>query len=201
MRTQAAGGPMPGARALGSGHFDLEKDWDPFGSPKRSTIICGSTRRDPFMRRWVMISSAVFGQVPALRYRISTAAPLRSTRKSVACAVPQCGGDAQGRADRARPARFHHLPRRRMPGEITDKNADRLDVSREGEVVVLRVSALSFLHHQVRSLTGSLKLVGKQWRWKGSGRPSRRATAPAAAPWLRRRDSISSGWIIRPVPG
>lgn len=40
------------------------------------------------------------------------------------------------------------------------KTLDRLDVSREGNAVVLRASARSFLHHQVRSIAGSLKLVG-----------------------------------------
>jgi tRNA pseudouridine38-40 synthase len=44
------------------------------------------------------------------------------------------------------------------------KTLDRLDVSRHGEAVVIRASARSFLHHQVRSITGSLKLVG-EGRW------------------------------------
>ena len=41
------------------------------------------------------------------------------------------------------------------------KTLDRLEVSRAGEAVVIRASARSFLHHQVRSITGSLKLVGE----------------------------------------
>lgn len=44
------------------------------------------------------------------------------------------------------------------------KTLDRIEVEREGHAVVLRVSARSFLHHQVRSITGSLKLVGEE-RW------------------------------------
>ena len=42
-----------------------------------------------------------------------------------------------------------------------EKTLDRLDVSRAGEAVVIRASARSFLHHQVRSIAGSLKLVGE----------------------------------------
>jgi tRNA pseudouridine38-40 synthase len=42
-----------------------------------------------------------------------------------------------------------------------EKTLDRLDVSRAGEAVVIRASARSFLHHQVRSMAGSLKLVGE----------------------------------------
>ena len=41
------------------------------------------------------------------------------------------------------------------------KTLDRLDVSRQGDAVVVAASARSFLHHQVRSMVGSLKLVGE----------------------------------------
>jgi tRNA pseudouridine38-40 synthase len=44
------------------------------------------------------------------------------------------------------------------------KTLDRLDVSRQLDLVVIRTSARSFLHHQVRSMVGSLKLVG-EGRW------------------------------------
>jgi tRNA pseudouridine38-40 synthase len=42
-----------------------------------------------------------------------------------------------------------------------EKTLDRLDVSREGDSIVVRASARSFLHSQVRSMVGSLKLVGE----------------------------------------
>ncbi len=41
------------------------------------------------------------------------------------------------------------------------KTLDRLDVSREGEEVVVRATARSFLHNQVRSMVGTLKKVGE----------------------------------------
>ncbi len=41
------------------------------------------------------------------------------------------------------------------------KTLDALTVEREGEEIRLRASARSFLHHQVRSFVGSLKLVGE----------------------------------------
>lgn len=40
------------------------------------------------------------------------------------------------------------------------KTLDRLDVTREGDEVVVRASARSFLHNQVRSMVGALKKVG-----------------------------------------
>jgi tRNA pseudouridine38-40 synthase len=41
------------------------------------------------------------------------------------------------------------------------KTLDRLDVARVGEEIHINASARSFLHHQVRSMVGSLKLVGE----------------------------------------
>jgi tRNA pseudouridine38-40 synthase len=44
------------------------------------------------------------------------------------------------------------------------KTLTRLDVARDGDVVAIRASARSFLHHQVRSIVGSLALVGdRKW--------------------------------------
>ncbi len=40
------------------------------------------------------------------------------------------------------------------------KTLDRLDVTRAGEYIDIRAEALSFLHHQVRSMVGCLALVG-----------------------------------------
>jgi tRNA pseudouridine38-40 synthase len=45
------------------------------------------------------------------------------------------------------------------------KTLDRLDVTRDGDEVQIRASARSFLHHQVRSMVGTLKHVG-DGRWK-----------------------------------
>jgi tRNA pseudouridine38-40 synthase len=44
------------------------------------------------------------------------------------------------------------------------KTLDRLDVERDGDEVRIAASARSFLHHQVRSMVGSLALVG-EGRW------------------------------------
>ncbi|MBM3570779.1 MAG: tRNA pseudouridine(38-40) synthase TruA [Alphaproteobacteria bacterium] len=44
------------------------------------------------------------------------------------------------------------------------KTLDRLDVTRHGEVVEIAAAARSFLHHQVRNMVGTLKLVG-EGRW------------------------------------
>jgi tRNA pseudouridine38-40 synthase len=44
------------------------------------------------------------------------------------------------------------------------KTLDRLDVRREGDRIIVRAEARSFLHHQVRSMVGCLAMVGRgQW--------------------------------------
>ena len=44
------------------------------------------------------------------------------------------------------------------------RTLDRLEVTREGERIVVHASARSFLHHQVRSMVGALKMAGTG-RW------------------------------------
>jgi tRNA pseudouridine38-40 synthase len=41
------------------------------------------------------------------------------------------------------------------------RTIDRLDVRREGDLVEIRATAQSFLHNQIRSFAGTLKLVGE----------------------------------------
>ncbi len=40
------------------------------------------------------------------------------------------------------------------------KTLDRLDICRQGEEIIFTVEARSFLHHQVRNMVGTLKMVG-----------------------------------------
>lgn len=47
------------------------------------------------------------------------------------------------------------------------RTLDRLEVRREGREIVIEASARSFLHNQVRSMVGSLKLVG-EGKWTSS---------------------------------
>jgi tRNA pseudouridine38-40 synthase len=67
------------------------------------------------------------------------------------------------------------------------KTLDRLDVERQGDEVLIRASARSFLHHQVRSMVGSLAWVG-EGRWSppdlaaALAACSRTACGPVAPP-------------------
>jgi tRNA pseudouridine38-40 synthase len=67
------------------------------------------------------------------------------------------------------------------------KSIDRFDVRREGEEIVCAASARSFLHHQVRSMVGTLKLVGEgKWRPRDVAAAldarDRKACGPVAPP-------------------
>ncbi|HJS31040.1 MAG TPA: tRNA pseudouridine(38-40) synthase TruA [Alphaproteobacteria bacterium] len=77
-----------------------------------------------------------------------------------------------------------------------EKTLDALDVSREGDEIRIVARARSFLHHQVRNMVGTLKLVGEgKWiaadvaralaaRDRAAGGP----TAPACGLYLTRVD-------------
>lgn len=67
------------------------------------------------------------------------------------------------------------------------RTLDQLDVRREGEAVIIETHARSFLHHQVRNMAGTLKLVG-EGRWdverveQALAARDRRAAGPTAPP-------------------
>ena len=67
------------------------------------------------------------------------------------------------------------------------KTLDRLDVAREGDEIAVYASARSFLHNQVRSLVGTLKLAGEGKWLAGDVRAAleaadRSACGPVAPP-------------------
>jgi tRNA pseudouridine38-40 synthase len=63
------------------------------------------------------------------------------------------------------------------------KTLDRLEVRRSGEEVVIEAGARSFLHHQVRNMVGSLKLVGEgKWTAEQIGRVLAARDRTAAGP-------------------
>jgi tRNA pseudouridine38-40 synthase len=62
------------------------------------------------------------------------------------------------------------------------RTLDRLDVTRDGDIIEIVALARSFLHHQVRNFAGTLKLVG-EGRW----------TAERVAAALAARDRAAAG--------
>jgi tRNA pseudouridine38-40 synthase len=60
------------------------------------------------------------------------------------------------------------------------KTLDRLEVGTLGDEIVIEASARSFLHNQVRSMVGSLKMVG-EGKWPASGMAAALAAKDRAA--------------------
>lgn len=66
-----------------------------------------------------------------------------------------------------------------------EKTLDRLEVAQAGALIEIHAAARSFLHHQVRNMVGTLKLVGEgRWRPEDVARAlaarDRRAAGPTA---------------------
>ncbi len=174
VRTQTAGRTDAGVHALGQvAHFDLEKDWEPFRvsealnhhlRPHPVAVLSCEKVGDDFEARFS-------AKARHYEYRILNrrARPALDTNRVWHVPVPL---DAETMHAAAQMVLGQHDFTTFRAAECQAKSPvrtlDRLDVSREGDMVVIRVSALSFLHHQVRSLTGSLKLVG-EGKWKVSG--------------------------------
>lgn len=55
---------------------------------------------------------------------------------------------------------LHLFSSRRLPVQIAAQNARPTGITAEGDEIVFTVEARSFLHHQVRNMVGTLKLVG-----------------------------------------
>ncbi len=171
-RIITAGRTDAGVHALGQvAHVDLLKDW----SPDRLRDGLNAHLRDAGDSVAVIEAQAVpagfSARASALRrhylYRIVARrppAPLAAGR-AWHVARPLDAGLMQEGADRLL---GHHdfTTFRSMDCQAKSpmKTLERLEVTRDGEIVEIRASARSFLHHQVRSMVGSLELVGAG-RW------------------------------------
>jgi tRNA pseudouridine38-40 synthase len=88
------------------------------------------------------------------------------------------------------------------------KTLDRLDVGVAGEEIRIEASARSFLHNQVRSMVGSLKMVGEgKWRPGDMGvalqaqdRSACGPVAPARGLYLVRVDYAAGAGSLQPEP-
>ena len=199
---RGAGRPDAGVHALGQvAHLDLQRDWR------------GDTLRDGLNAHLRPEPVAVLSAEPVAadfdarfsairrhyRYRILTRrAPPALGRgrvwhvKRPLDAVAMQSGAARlvGQHD------FTTFRSVECQAKSPVKTLDRLDVSLDGEEIAISATARSFLHNQVRSLVGSLKLVG-EGRWSADDlqraleardRSACGPVAPAAGLYLMRVD-------------
>ena len=168
---QGAGRTDAGVHATGqTAHLDLPRDYAPHQ-------VCGSLN---FHLRPAAISVLAAERVPdefharlsaigrAYLYRILNrrSPPALERGKVWHLGVPL---DTDAMAEGARHLLGHHdftsFRASFCQAKSPVKTLDRLDVERVGDEIRIVVKARSFLHHQVRNMVGTLKLVGAgQWR-------------------------------------
>jgi len=199
---KGAGRTDAGVHALGQvAHFDLAKDWDPLRvreavnfhlKPAPVVVLECAAAESDFDARFSATQRHYLYRIltrrgpPALdRNRVWWL-----TTRLDAEAMREAAGLLIGRHD------FTTFRAAGCQAKSPLRTLDRLDVDRDGSEICIRASARSFLHNQVRSMVGSLKLVG-EGKW--SPEDLRRAleardraecgpVAPAAGLYLVRVD-------------
>lgn len=167
VRLQAAGRTDSGVHARGQVvHFDLSREWDAFRiseamnyhlKPHRVAVVSAEAVPDTFEARFSAIARHY-------EYRILNrrARPALEANKVWHVSRPL---DANKMHDAAQTILGQHdfttFRAAECQAKSPIKSLTSLDVRREGELIIVTSSARSFLHHQVRSMVGSLKLVGE----------------------------------------
>lgn len=165
--TQAAGRTDAGVHALGQVvHFDLDRTWDPRKirealnfhlKPHPVAVIEAEAVGEDFEARFSATARSY--QYDILNRRARPALDDgRVWHVPVALDVDAMHAAAQlivGRHD------FSTFRAAECQANSPIRTLDVFTVSREGEIIAVRAKARSFLHSQVRSMVGSLKLVGE----------------------------------------
>jgi tRNA pseudouridine38-40 synthase len=164
---QAAGRTDAGVHALGQVvSFDLGRDWDPFRirealnfhtKPHPVAVIEAGAVPAGFEARFSAVARHYEYRIlnrrgrPALDAHRVWHCPMRLDAEAMHAAAQTILGKHDFTTFRAAECQ----------AKSPEKTLDRLDVTREGEIIAIRAGARSFLHSQVRSMVGSLKLVGE----------------------------------------
>lgn len=188
-----AGRTDAGVHALGQvAHFDVVREWpedtvrDAINAhlrPEPVAILEATRVGNDFDARFSAIKRHY-------RYRIvSRRAPLAVERGHAWHVMKAL--DAGAMHDAAQALVGHHdfttFRSTECQAASPEKTLDRLDVTRKGDLIVVEATARSFLHNQVRSMVGSLKMAG-EGKWT-------RADMKAA---LDARDRAACGPVAPP---
>jgi tRNA pseudouridine38-40 synthase len=165
--TQAAGRTDAGVHALGQVvHFDLQKTWDPFRirealnyhlRPQPVAVILAETTSEDFEARFS-------AKARHYEYRILNRRAPPVIERNHAWHVPMpLDADAMDRAAGMILGLHDFTTFRSSECQANSpmRTLDAFSVRRENEHILVTAAARSFLHHQVRSMVGSLKLVGE----------------------------------------
>jgi tRNA pseudouridine38-40 synthase len=167
----SAGRTDAGVHAIAmTAHLDIEKDYPPdtvrdainqHMRPAPVAILSAEKASDDFHARFSCVRRAY-------EYRIvNRRAPLALDAGRAWRVSPPLDADAMHEAAQALVGKhdFTTFRAAACQADTPVKTLHEISVSRIGEEVVVRCAARSFLHHQVRSMTGSLVEVGRgKWR-------------------------------------
>jgi tRNA pseudouridine38-40 synthase len=165
-----AGRTDTGVHATGQvAHFDLERDWpartvreavNAHLWPLPITVLEAEVADDDFHARFSAVGRSYLFRI------LDRRPPPALLRGRVWHVRKRLDAGAMAEAARALVGRHDFTTFRdaHCQAESPVRTLDRLEVAREGEEVRLRFEARSFLHRQVRSITGTLAEVGAG-RW------------------------------------
>jgi tRNA pseudouridine38-40 synthase len=170
VHVQGAGRTDAGVHALGQvAHVDLTKAWDADTvrdalnkclRPHPVAVLAAEPAPDGFDARFSALKRHYLYRIVNRRadLALDVGRALRVPRPLDADAMHAAAQRLVGRHD------FTTFRATECQAKSPEKTLDKLDVERRGEDLHVRASARSFLHHQVRSMVGSLILVG-DGRW------------------------------------
>lgn len=186
VKATGAGRTDAGVHALGQvAHLDLQKNWP---ANRVREALNYHVQPNPVTIRLVEIAPDDFharlsAKRRTYRYRILNRRPPPALDRGRVWHVPKAL-DAEAMHEAAQTLIGRHdfstFRASLCQAKSPVKTLDRLDVAREGEEIHVVAEARSFLHHQVRNMVGTLKLVGE-------GKWSARQVAAALAARDRRR--------------
>ena len=164
---QGAGRTDAGVHARGQvAHIDLAKDWDT-GTvrdalnahlrPHPIAVLSAERAADDFNARTSAIKRHYLYRIVNRRadLTVDLGHAWRVPRPLDAAAMQVAAQHLVGKHD------FTTFRSTECQAKSPVKTLDRLDVERSGDIVLIAASARSFLHNQVRSMVGSLVLVGE----------------------------------------
>lgn len=162
-----AGRTDAGVHALGQvAHFDLEKEFtadkvrdalNHFLRPSPVVVLEAAIAADDFHARFSATERHYLFRILNRRAQpaLDAGKVWHVTARLDADAMHEAAQSLVGQHD------FTTFRAAECQAQSPVKTLDRIDVSRRGEEIHIQTSARSFLHHQVRSFVGSLKLVGE----------------------------------------
>jgi len=170
---RGAGRTDAGVHALAQvAHADLDRDWRPdvlrdalnaHLRPRRVAILNVEAVADDFDARFSAVQRhylyRIINRRPPLTLEAGRAWLVK--RRLDAGAMHDAAQVLVGRHD------FSTFRDAECQAACPIRTLERLDVAKAGETIEIHASARSFLHHQVRSMVGSLEHVGAG-RWSGS---------------------------------